>query len=212
MIVTMSTKKGSLFRSLAPMSQTVAEKLNSVDSRNGIRMLIQLAVRSLEGKPIPEGALTKVQIKTVTCDELYGLYALVFSVMKMFFYHLPSAVKPESLKDELKDLRFPNASVLDLVSVLTGPRAAILSGIASKRSLLPKLVSVDWRINITIASSYSSRVLEPSITLDISLSNNEKRQFELSVSKFHHLRYVVASVLKEMALLEKKRFFKMSVP
>ncbi|XP_046985490.1 COMM domain-containing protein 5-like [Schistocerca americana] len=208
----MVSKKGSLFRSLAPLSQTIAEKLNSDDSRNGVRLLIQLAVRSLEGKPIQEGALTKVQIKTVTCDELCELYALVLSVMKMFFYHQSSAVKPETLKDELKDLRFPNASAQDLASVLTGPRAAILSGIASKCNILPKLISVDWRINITIASCYSSRVLEPSVTLDISMSNNEKRQFEISVSKFHHLRYVVATVLKEMALLEKKRIFKMSVP
>jgi hypothetical protein len=60
-------------------------------------------------------------------------------------------------------------------------------------------------------SSVLSRVLEPSILFDMTLSNGEKKTFEVSISKFHQVRYSVASVLKEMGLMEKKKLFKTNV-
>jgi hypothetical protein len=65
--------------------------------------------------------------------------------------------------------------------------------------------------NYFLFSSVLSRVLEPSILFDMTFSNGEKKIFEVSISKFHQIRYSVASVLKEMGLMEKKKVFKISV-
>jgi hypothetical protein len=42
----------------------------------------------------------------------------------------------------------------------------------------------------------------------MTLSNGDKKIFEVSIPKFHQIRYNVASVLKEMGLMEKKKLFK----
>jgi hypothetical protein len=64
---------------------------------------------------------------------------------------------------------------------------------------------------MTLFYSVLSRVLEPSILFDMTLNNGEKKTFEVSISKFHQVRYSVASVLKEIGLMEKKKLFKTNV-
>jgi hypothetical protein len=48
-------------------------------------------------------------------------------------------------------------------------------------------------------------VLEPSVLLEMTLSDGSIKTFEVSISKFHELRYNVAYVLKEIDDLEKRK-------
>jgi hypothetical protein len=66
-------------------------------------------------------------------------------------------------------------------------------------------------LSMILFSSVLSRVLEPSILFEMTLSNGDKKTFEVSISKFHQIRYSVTSVLKEMGLMEKKKLFKPNV-
>lgn len=45
------------------------------------------------------------------------------------------------------------------------------------------------------------RVLEPNLIMELELTDGQKVTFELSISNFHKLRYTVASLLKEMDLM-----------
>lgn len=46
--------------------------------------------------------------------------------------------------------------------------------------------------------------MEPNIVMELELSDGQKVTFELSVSKFHKLRYTVASILKDMDSINNK--------
>lgn len=102
----------------------------------------------------------------------------------------------------------------------------------SKHNLcFPSVSDMKWRVDITISSRFVllfylqlkimhhysklslslcfcsstlSRVLEPNIVMELELSDGQKVTFELSVSKFHKLRYTVASILKDMDAMNNK--------
>ena len=77
------------------------------------------------------------------------------------------------------------------------------------RPQLASLKSLNWRIDVSISTSSLSRVLEPSIIIQMHLSNDERVSFELSLSSFHLLRFNVAMVLKEMDDLMSRQMFKL---
>ncbi|XP_063793426.1 COMM domain-containing protein 5 isoform X2 [Pseudophryne corroboree] len=62
--------------------------------------------------------------------------------------------------------------------------------------------------NIVYGNSSLSRALQPSILMQMKLSNGESHRFEVPVAKFQELRYNVALILKEINDLEKKSILK----
>lgn len=72
----------------------------------------------------------------------------------------------------------------------------------------PTLDNFSWRVDVTISSNSLSRVLKPTILMTTVTSNGQKKTFEVSVEKFHELRYNVAKVLKEMEDLERLQILK----
>ena len=71
-----------------------------------------------------------------------------------------------------------------------------------------KLQDMSWRLDVAISSSAVAKVMEPQINLDLTLSNGEKREVSLTQDKFQQLRFSVASMLKQMEQLEKKKVFR----
>ena len=70
-----------------------------------------------------------------------------------------------------------------------------------------KLLDIGWRLDVAISSSAVAKVMEPQINFDVSLVNGETRSISLTQDKFQQLRFAVASMLKQMELLEKKKVF-----
>ena len=71
-----------------------------------------------------------------------------------------------------------------------------------------KLRDVSWRLDVAISSSSIGKVMEPQINMDLSLTNGENKEISLTQDKFQQLRFSVASMLKQMELLEKKKVFR----
>lgn len=157
-----------------------------------------MVVHSLEGKDIPEGALDSIQqTQGGSFSELYESYAGLLDVMRSFLRLPQGSVNSDHLKEDLKEIRFPEECQTDLISVLYGSKRLTLDENICRDSFYLKLEKLKWRVVITISSSVLSRVLEPSILFDMTLSNGEKKIFEVSISKFHQIRYSVASVLQD---------------
>ena len=66
------------------------------------------------------------------------------------------------------------------------------------RPQYPSLKSVSWRVDVSISNSSLSRTLEPTILLQMHLSDGQTISFEMSLNSFHLLRFNVAFVLKEI--------------
>ena len=60
------------------------------------------------------------------------------------------------------------------------------------------LKCVSWRVDVSISTSSLSRTLEPTIILQMHMSNDQKISFEMTIHSFHLLRFNVAFVLKEI--------------
>nr|XP_006812710.1 PREDICTED: COMM domain-containing protein 5-like [Saccoglossus kowalevskii] len=100
----------------------------------------------------------------------------------------------------------PDAS--ELAAKENRKRIAIDEAAISNRTRLPSLQRFRWRVDVAISTSVLNRVLEPSVMMEMTLSDGTIHNFEVPVSKFHELRYNVASVIKEMEDLEKRSILK----
>ena len=69
---------------------------------------------------------------------------------------------------------------------------------------------MDWRLDVIISTSSINRTLEPSIIVQMHLSNGKKISFEMSLANFSLLRFNVALVLKEMDDILNRQIFKLT--
>eukprot|EP01091_Cochliopodium_minus_P005102 TRINITY_DN15082_c0_g1_i1.p1 TRINITY_DN15082_c0_g1~~TRINITY_DN15082_c0_g1_i1.p1 ORF type:complete len:206 (+),score=51.69 TRINITY_DN15082_c0_g1_i1:55-672(+) len=77
------------------------------------------------------------------------------------------------------------------------------------RHKYPTIEEMDWRVDVTISTGSMSRVLKPSILMQLDLSDGNKTLFQLNLEKFQELRYQVANVLKEMQNIEANPILKL---
>ncbi|KAK7869319.1 hypothetical protein R5R35_012882 [Gryllus longicercus] len=181
------------------------------DSRQQIcRSLMQLAVNTIEGKPIGEGALEKFSVQYSDIN-VFDLYAIVLNIVKVIMKLPVGHTKTEALKERLKESLFPEEVAAEFMNILCDPRRETFFNKVCHNTYNSKLTRLRWRIDITISSSILSRVLEPCICIEMILSNGSVIVFELSMAKFHYLRYNVATVLKEMESLQNRRHVKGAV-
>ncbi|KAM3838082.1 COMM domain-containing protein 5-like, partial [Diretmus argenteus] len=114
-----------------------------------------------------------------------------------------------AFKEDLRELRIPEDFIADFASVVFGNRRAALEATASQRDPhLPSIEDFRWRVDVTISTSSLARALQPSILMQMKLSDGTSQRFEVPVSKFQELRYNVALILKEMNDLEKRSVLK----
>lgn len=127
----MSNKKITFLKNQVQLPENILSSISPEERRNRGRYLIQgrinyillkyfikkssinlyilftVAIRDIEGKPIPAGALTKIKTHPKSLDELHLLYALILSVVKLVLCVPSGTIKPEVLKEDLKELRYP---------------------------------------------------------------------------------------------------------
>ncbi|MBN3300061.1 COMD5 protein, partial [Amia calva] len=166
-------------------------------------------VSALEGKDCAEavrvvcdsGALSEEQLRFI----IAGMYALLREALR-----LPaSSLKQEVFKEDLRDLRISEEFIVDFASVVFGNRRTALEAAAARQGpRLPGIEDFRWRVDVAISTSSLSRALQPSILMQMKLTNGIPHRFEVPVSKFQELRYNVALILKEMNDLEKRNVLK----
>lgn len=118
-------------------------------------------------------------------------------------------LKQEAFKEDLRELRIPEDFITDFCSVVFGNRRAVLEAAASQKDpQLPTVADFKWRVDVAISTSSLARALQPSVLMQMKLSDGSFHRFEVPVSKFQDLRYNVALILKEMNDLEKRSILK----
>jgi len=110
-------------------------------------------------------------------------------------------IPEDAFKQDLGQLQMQGEFVADLAAVLKKSQAD--ESIQEKHVSFPQLVSLDWRVDVTISTSEMQRVLKPSILMRMQDDSGKIRTFELNTEQFHKLRYSVARVLKEFDTIEK---------
>jgi len=122
-----------------------------------------------------------------------------------------SRVKLEQIQKDLQELRsIPQYLAQDVIRVLKENQQLFAAALVSKRVRYPTLENLKWRVDVTISTQTMSRVLKPSILMEATTSDGKRKTFEMTVEKFHELRYNVSKVLKDMEDMEKLNILKIA--
>ncbi|KAM7362202.1 COMM domain containing 5 Like Sm protein 4 [Cochliomyia hominivorax] len=181
-----------------------------------MRVLIQVSVHYIESSKCSPEVLDLALNKLTHAghsipDNFCELFAAVLQIMQIFLRTPRGTVKPEELKECLKqDLRFNDECIEDLTKVLHNHRFSLTKNFVEVKMLRSCAKNVQWRINISFHQrlSQSMSAVTPTIILHFHLSDGRFRTLELPISMFHRLRYNVAVLLSEMQALEQRAVMK----
>jgi hypothetical protein len=133
---------------------------------------------------------------------LSGLY----TILK---HGVAGKIKLSIISNDLQRMNTPQAAIEDICKVILASKSKLEKTLVDKRIRFPRLQKLRWRIDVTISSGSLSRVMRPSILMEMSLSNGSIRTFEVSIDQFNQLRHGVAKVLLDMQTLERHPIMKL---
>ncbi|KAM4864701.1 COMM domain-containing protein 5 isoform 1-T5 [Thomomys bottae] len=189
---------------LPPEVAAMTRVLEDLD-RSTFKKLLKLVVCSLQGEDSREAVQRLSASAHLPEDRLGILLAGTYTVLQQALRLPTTSLKVDIFKDQLQDLGFPSDLVGDLASVVYGGQRPLLDSVAWQQGAwLPHICSFRWRVDVAISTSALSRSLQPSVMMQLKLSDGSTYRLEVPTAKFQELRYSVALVLKEVVELEKK--------
>lgn len=189
---------------LPPELAAMPRLLGDLD-RGTFRKLLKLVVSSLQGEDCQEAVQRLGAGADLPEERLAALLAGTHTLLQQALRLPPTSLKPDAFKDQLQELGIPQDLVTDLASVVFGSQRPLLDSVARHRGAwLPHVATLRWRVDVAISTSTLARSLQPSVLMQLQLSDGSAHRFEVPAAKFQELRYSVALVLKEMADLEKR--------
>ncbi|XP_068105691.1 COMM domain-containing protein 5 [Hyperolius riggenbachi] len=193
---------------IPPEVEAMAKHVKDLD-KDVFRKILKAVVGALEGKDCRESVKIIQQNTPLSEEQLSFIISGVYTLLRVALRLPMSTLKQEVFKEDLKELRIPDEFIVDFANIVYGNRRPILEDAALKQGIrLPTVEDLRWRVDVAISTSSLSRALQPSILMQMKLSNGDSHRFEVPVAKFQELRYNVALILKEMNDLEKRSILK----
>lgn len=129
------------------------------------------------------------------------LFTCVVTVLRAGFRERHKVL---DLKRDLEAMNFPSFCVDGFLKIFKSKRKKVEKVARGESLRYPTLAQLKWRVDVTISTSSLSRVLKPSVIVQMALSDGSIKTFEMQVDQFHQLRYNVAKVLQYMRSLENR--------
>ncbi|XP_041845344.1 COMM domain-containing protein 5 [Melanotaenia boesemani] len=193
---------------IPPEIESMSRNLKDVD-QDLFRKLLKAVVSALEGKDCREVMKAIAESSVIPQERLSHIIAGMHRLLSEAIRIPTTLLKQEAFKEDLRELRVPEDFITDFSSVVFGNRRTALEVSTSQNDPhLPTLEEFKWRVDVTISTNSLARALQPSVFMQMKLSDGRFHRFEVPVSKFQELRYNVALILKEMNDLEKRSILK----
>nr|AAF14877.1 hypothalamus protein HT002 [Homo sapiens] len=188
---------------LPPEVAAMARLLGDLD-RSTFRKLLKFVVSSLQGEDCRD--CCSVLGSAPTCRRAAGcLLAGMHTLLQQALRLPPTSLKPDTFRDPAPGALHPPRPGRGLGQRGIWEPAALLDSVAQQQGAwLPHVADFRWRVDVAISTSALARSLQPSVLMQLKLSDGSAYRFEVPTAKFQELRYSVALVLKEMADLEKR--------
>ncbi|XP_062997848.1 COMM domain-containing protein 5 [Elgaria multicarinata webbii] len=173
------------------------------------RRLLKVTVSALEGRDCMESLKAIAESTGLPDEQLAVLISGMYTLLREALRLPTSSLKQEVFKEDLKELRIPEDFISDFATIAFGNRRPALEATIQKQAnKLPRINDFRWRVDVAISTSSVARALQPSILMQLKLSDGSAHRFEVPVAKFQELRYNVALILKDMNDLEKRSILK----
>ncbi|KAM4663029.1 COMM domain-containing protein 5 [Discoglossus pictus] len=188
--------------------EAMARYLKDLD-KDVFRKILKSVVGALEGRDSRESVRVIAENTSISDEQLGFIISGAYTLLRVALRLPISTLKQEVFKEDLKELRIPEDFIGDFTNIVYGNRRPILEDAALKQGIrLPTVDDLRWRVDVAISTSSLSRALQPSILMQMKLTDGTSHRFEVPVAKFQELRYNVALILKEMNDLEKRSILK----
>ncbi|KAL0858305.1 hypothetical protein ABMA27_012205 [Loxostege sticticalis] len=191
-----------------PSQWTTVSFITPEIQKKEIKPFVVLAIKELEGNP--DSRLKSL----MNTDKFAAVRAVV-----RHFARTRSATKEawghEDVVTFLEGLRFSPECVSELASLVCVDK--IYENIPTHLRVKPGLAGLQWKVDISLSQSNiqsenasSQRCKEilrrdTHVILILKLTDGQTNVYRLSINKFHELRFAVASALKSLIVLEKRK-------
>ncbi|XP_065109882.2 COMM domain-containing protein 5 [Paramisgurnus dabryanus] len=203
----MSSGPVSLFGGAVPADvELLSKHLKDLD-RDTFKQILVAVVNAVDGQDCSESMRLIAESGLISEETFNHVVAGLYAVMKEALC-LPS-IRQEVFSEDLRALRVTEDFIADVSSVVFGNRQTSMKvSPALQGPSFPKIEEFRWRVDVAISTSSLSRALQPSVLMQMKLSDGCLHRFEVPVAKFQDLRYNVSLILKEMNDLEKRSILK----
>lgn len=177
-------------------------RLHTRDSRKSAH-LARKRVAALHYRLLPWCARV-IRTKDVSDDLRLAIMAdeklsmVCTGVLRVLVCAVKLRLKDTDLSRDLASVNMPQQYADDLVKAYKAQGESLREAASRPVEGFPSIVDLNWRVDVTISTTSLSRAFQPTVLMQVTLSNKQIRTFELSVERFHQLRYSVAKALKSM--------------
>ena len=185
-----------------PRCRSSAVPLFATLEQAAFRSILQMALEYLKSPAsVPEARLVELQASLGIEGSAFGtLFTACYAVVHAAVH---SRTGVSVVEADLTKVGLPEKCVRDFAKALRNSRAELEDCLVQGRVAYPRLNAFRWRVDVAISSSSLSRVLRPSILMQMHTSDGSIKTFECPVEQFHQLRHSVATVLRDMKKLER---------
>lgn len=192
-----------------PPNIIALKKIANRLDRGMFQRLVRMAVSQMEGKSLPPQLFISLVTKGIPLETVNIAYSGILRLIQLAYRWNPNSLTKEQFVSDISFLNLSKEMVEDLTSAVYGSRRAVVEDVLAKsKPRLPTVSEMKWKIDVTISTASLNRVLEPSISVQMTLDNGDVKHFEMTVERFQELRYSAANALREMEELEKKSILK----
>mmetsp|Transcript_5215 Transcript_5215/g.10403 ORF Transcript_5215/g.10403 Transcript_5215/m.10403 type:complete len:256 (-) Transcript_5215:20-787(-) len=128
---------------------------------------------------------------------------LVTGLTLMLSTAIRNRTKISVVQKSLTDMLVPPSTIALITTNIRQSRLDLQSSFISNKVRAPSLTSFRWRVDVSISTETLQKVFKPTILCEINTDDGKSRTFEMPVEQFHHLRYSVAKVLRNMEEIER---------
>ncbi|KAM4586123.1 COMM domain-containing protein 5 isoform 2-T2 [Fundulus diaphanus] len=166
---------------IPPEIESMSKNLKDVDQEL-FRKLLKVVVSALEGKDCREVMKSIAESSVIPQERLSHIIAGMHRVLSDAIRVPTALLKQEAFKEDLRELRIPEDFVTDFSSVVFGNRRAALEAATSQNDPhLPTLEEFKWRVDVSISTSSLAKALQPSVLMQLKLSDGSFQRFEASL-------------------------------
>jgi hypothetical protein len=165
-----------------------------------LRETLQHIINHLNGNQLTDDQFLSLQRQSLKLENSsgtetafdYGLFFTgLYSIIRLAIRY---KIKNDTIRTDLNKMNVPSAVVDDIVRAIRSSRFDIERAALAHRIRFPRLEKLRWRVDVIISSGSLSRVLRPTILMQMVLSNKIIKTFEVSIDQFSQLRVGVAKV------------------
>ncbi|XP_056294786.1 COMM domain-containing protein 5 isoform X2 [Pseudoliparis swirei] len=172
-------KDSSFFGGRIPAEiESLSKNLKDVDQET-FRKILKAVVSGLEGKDCRVAMRSIAESSPVPQERLIHVVAGTYRVLSEAIRLPTTALKQEAFREDLRELRIPEDFITDFSSVVFGNRRAALDTATSRNDPhLPTVEDFKWRVDVAISTSSLARALQPSVLMQMKLSDGSFHRFE----------------------------------